>query len=1050
MSSHVLDGRDVLVNRMQKLLGTLVHSVEIASQNNLSSSHVVAEATTAGLLNRIYGWELVNANAIRQNFPGVDLIDKDRNIAVQVTATRTVEKVRHTLIEVGKSGVRYDELIVLILTNIKPTDNMCTCTVPSYTGPVKVRHIPDIFRDAMELDPIRLDDLVKFLEAEVGTIRERVSALPHLDLPPASALPATGFVGRERELAEIQSLFAQGDPMVVLTGLGGMGKTELAVRFGQNHPGLVYFVRFDTNFTRTLANMVHSIRPRLVEEDLRLEESILVKKVLTILERSTSDDLLIIDNADSDTGVLADLLKDPGYQHIRKLPLKLLLTTRSAADRAICVAPMPEEPLFQIFRNHGAELSQPEMQTLIRTVNGHTLTIDLMARTLNGRGWRKVTAEMMLTALRSNDLARQKYRKIATDYNQSTDQAQIYQHLSAVFDLSGMPEDSRRVMRCAVLLPDGGMEGECFGMSLPEPDQEALDCLLERGWLEMKQDLLTIHPIIRLICLTELKPTDADCREFLNALHGQYDETAYRPAQYRQMAELFTLAHDRLNSPHCRWLNYGGILLNTLNQHPQLHDLYHTRLPALEATLPPNSTDLATAYNYYGIALSELGRYTDALAYAQKALSIQQAELPADSVELAYSYNNVGSAQGTLGDFRTALENQLKALEILQNVLPPDHPDLVKSYGHVGSTYNDLGLHHQALEYIQVALDICKRALSPEHPLLAAACDNAGLTHSRLGHYQQALECRQLALNIRQAVLPSDHPDLATSYHSIGQSYGELGRHHDALEYHRKALAIREKALPPNHPDLALSHNHVGSSYNALSKHHHALKCHLKALTIQDKALPPEHPNLAATYNDVGYTFAYLCDYPKALEYHQKTLDISIKTLPPEHPNLATAYNNLGHIYGNLNSHRRELEYHQKALSIREKALPPDHTDLAQSYNNLGCTYGNLGDHRNALEYHQKALAIWEKALPPDHPDLACSCSNIAWAYHELGDFPSAARFMGRAAEIIGRSSLPKTHPDRINYPKWAAEFKQKADFQRKLLTQPPDLPQLPFPFPKK
>lgn len=212
MSSHILDGRDALVNRLQKLLGTLVHSVEIASQNNLSSSHVVAEATTAGLLNRIYGWELVNANAIRQNFPGVDLIDKDRKIAVQVTATRTVEKVRHTLTEVGKSGAHYDELIVLILTNIKPTDGMCTCTVPSYTGPVKVRHIPDIFRDAMELDPIRLDDLVKFLEAEVGTIRERVSALPHLDLPPASALPPTGFVGREGELAEIRSLFAQGDP----------------------------------------------------------------------------------------------------------------------------------------------------------------------------------------------------------------------------------------------------------------------------------------------------------------------------------------------------------------------------------------------------------------------------------------------------------------------------------------------------------------------------------------------------------------------------------------------------------------------------------------------------------------------------------------------------------------------------------------------------------------------------------------------------------------------------------------------------------------------
>lgn len=744
-----------------------------------------------------------------------------------------------------------------------------------------------------------------------------------------------------------------------------MGKTELAVRFGQNHPGLVYFVRFDTNFTRTLANMVHSIRPRLVEEELRLEESILVKKVLTILERSSPDDLLIIDNADSDTGVLADLLKDPGYQHIQKLPLKLLLTTRSAADRSICVAPMPEEPLFQIFRNHGAELSQPEMQTLIRTVNGHTLTIDLMARTL-ADNWVPVSVQEMLDAVRNSTLSEEDFPEVGTDYNGDLEQLHIYQRLKGVFQVAGIPPLEQQILRCATLLPAAGMDVRLFRDALTPELRRLFPGLGRRGWLSAANRLLTIHPVVRLVCRTELTPTDTDCAPFLDSLWTRYDPAQYRPDHYAQMAELFTLAHDRLNSPHCRWLNYGGILLTELDQYQQLHDLYHPRLPALEAALHPNSTDLATAYNYYGIALNQLGRYSDALAYAQKALSIQQAELPADSVELAYSYNNVGSAQDSLGNFRTALENQLKAHQILKKALPPDHPDLVKSCNHVGGTYNDLGLHHQALEYNQMALDICKQSLSPEHPLLASAYNSAGLTHSRLGHYQQALEYRQLALDIRQAVLPPEHPDLASSYHSIGYSYGELGRHHDALEYHRKALAIREKALPPDHPDLASSNNLIGSAYGALGKHHHALKCYQKALAIQEKALPPEHPNLATAYND------------------------------------------------------------------------------------LGCTYGNLGNHRKELEYQLKALAIYEKALPPDHPHLATSCNNIAWTYHELGDFPSAARFMDRAAEIIGRSSLPKTHPDRISFPKWAAELRQKADFQRKLLTQPPDLPQLPFPFPKK
>ena len=44
----ILDGRLVLTDRLQSQLGTLVSAVEIAGQNNLSSSHVVSETTLMG------------------------------------------------------------------------------------------------------------------------------------------------------------------------------------------------------------------------------------------------------------------------------------------------------------------------------------------------------------------------------------------------------------------------------------------------------------------------------------------------------------------------------------------------------------------------------------------------------------------------------------------------------------------------------------------------------------------------------------------------------------------------------------------------------------------------------------------------------------------------------------------------------------------------------------------------------------------------------------------------------------------------------------------
>ena len=836
------DSRGVLTIRLNEQLGSLVASVKVGIQNNLSLFNIVAETTLAELLNRIHGWALVNANSIRQNYPGVDLIDPQQQIAVQVTSTCTLDKVRNTLEKTGKLADRFEKLIILVITHEQPTKAMKNYALPENVKHMDIWNISDVLRDALVLSVEKLKEITDFLDGEMGSVTENVAHLQHLKLPPRSVLQSGGFVGREAELEAIRRRFDGGADEVYLTGLGGMGKTELAIHYGLHHRGTVYFARFDTSFTRTLAKMAQHIQPPLPEEELRKPEKELADTVLKLLEESSSADLLILDNVDGEQQTLAELQADPAFKSIRSLRLRRLMTTRSEAPRAISVKAMEAEPLFEIFHNHGAELTEAEMRELIQAVNNHTLTVDLIARTLNGKGWRKVTAENMLTALRGN-LKDQKYRKIATDYNQSTAQAQIYQHLSVVFDLSGMSSGSKTVMACATLLPEGGMEGECFGLSLREEEQDALDTLLERGWLEMKGGLLTIHPVIRLVCRTELAPTDEDCGEFLDRLWEQYDEKQYLPSQYTQMAELFTIAHDRLGKHHGRWLNRAGILLNGLRQYQQLHDLYHPRIKALEEVLPANSTELAAACNYYGLALNTLGHYSDALTYSQKALTIRQAELPEDDADLARSYNNVGNTFGNLGDHKKALEYKLKALKIFEQVLPPTHPDLATSYNHVGSTYGDLGDHEKALEYLLKAL------------------------------------------TIREQVLPPTHPDLATSYNNVGSTYGDLGDHKKELEYQLKALTIREQVLPPTHPELASSYNNVGSTYLHLGDHEKALEYQLKALGILEQSLPPDHPNIVIFRSNIAMTYAQMDDFIRANEYMRQALDSAERSMRG-HPKL--------------------------------------------------------------------------------------------------------------------------------------------------------------------
>lgn len=820
------EGREILTARLSQQLGMLVSSVEIAIRNNLSSSNVVAETTLAGLLNLVYGWNLVNANSISQNSPGVDLIDTERKIAIQVTSTRSMEKVRHTQKEVAKLGVTFERLIILIITNQAPTPAMTSCTIPGYTGSTEVWNIPDIFRIAKELDIDILREITVFMNKELGFTRVALEELPHLELPASSKLQASGFVGREEELAEIHRRFEKGDHLVVVTGLGGIGKTELATQYGQLYSSMVYFVRFDTSFTRTLANMARGIRPKLSENVLRQQESVLCSMVLRFLEKSKPKDLLIIDNVDSETETLADLQNDPNYNTLTNSPLKLLVTTRSYTPRSVQVSPMPNDDLIQIFQNHGADLTVPEMTDLIHAVNGHTMTIDLMARTLNGQDWRIVTAADLLTALRENTLPSQEYQKIITDYKQSPTQAQIYTHMSVVFDVSGIPDTGKSVLCCATLLPKDGMNARLFGSSFRTKEQDSLDILLNRGWLGIRNGLITIHPIIRLVCQTETPPTDEVCTNFLEALVVQCSKKDLQMDLYRQMAELLTNA----------------------------------------------------------------SRY-------------------------------LKDAQGSCA---------LVAGELWRN----------------------------------------------------------------LGDYGQALDCDLRAKSILERTLPSDDPTLALIYNNIGCNYHYMGDHHESLEYHQKALDIRKKVLSADNTALALSYDNAGSAYNSLGEHEKALEFQQKALVIMENALPPGHADLAEYYSNIGVTL------------------------------------------GALDDHCSALEYYRKAMEITENILPPEHPHLAHYFNNAGYSYSYLGDHHRAMEYQLKALAIRKAILPANHPDIALSCSNIAWLYHAAGSLREAAHYMRRAAEIIVRTSLPKTHPNQVNYPKWADQFENDAKLQLAMIAR--------------
>ena len=841
-----MNEREELIRKIKDCLA--VYAVRVDMDKGEASR--AAENFYCGLLNLILGCRLQNMNLVRANYPAIDLGDKHEGLGIQVTSTATRKKVQDTLDAMFRNHVEqeYPHMVMLItnkwIESRKPfrMDGVCRFDPEE--------DIWDTDRLLGKIDritePEKLREIRDYLTKHLHLVREPV---PALNLPLQSGMAAETFVGREKELREIAQRF-ENNQIVVLSGLGGMGKTELAIRFGREYAesgrGWAYFLHFSGSFSEMLRSNVSRIIPGYSPEG-KMEEQV-VADALAAMNRCGKEDLLIVDNADE--GSITALRRE-----LSALRMRVLVTSRQESDHGMELGQLSEEALFAIFRRHGAELEEPEMRGLIKAVDGHTMTVDLMARLLH-KERRRDTLSRLKNALSQRDLASGEFGRTESAYYASPDQARINEHLKAVFRVADMSGAEKHVLRCATLIGESGLDSEMFvqaaaarwrnllGLFLGTKQRtrmrDLVQELADKGWLLWKENDVRIHPVIRLVCMEVLKKRDRVSQAFLYGLKLQFDEKRYDHTKYRQMAEVFETASNILEDKTGYWANEAGYFLSQVAEQQR----------ALVCTLR----------------------------------SVEKKQHQPDSQNLAASHNNVGSTYGALGDHKQALTYQLKALQIRERVLPGDHPDLALSYNNVGSTYYAQGKYEDALEYLLKALGIRERVLPEDHPDLATSYNNVGATYGNLGDHEKELEYDLKALQIRERVLPGDHPDLARSYNNVGCTYSALGDHEQALTYKLKALQIRERVLPGDHPDLAVSYNNVGGTYRAMGDHEKTLEYAMKALQIWERVLPENHPNLATSFSNIAWTYHALGRLEEAAAHMRRAAEIiSRSTLPEDH-----------------------------------------------------------------------------------------------------------------------------------------------------------------------
>ncbi|KAJ7139309.1 hypothetical protein C8R44DRAFT_847374 [Mycena epipterygia] len=220
---------------------------------------------------------------------------------------------------------------------------------------------------------------------------------------------------------------------------------------------------------------------------------------------------------------------------------------------------------------------------------------------------------------------------------------------------------------------------------------------------------------------------------------------------------------------------------------------------------------------------------------------------------------NLSQTYERLGKLKEAEQLGVAVVEKQRNVLGDNHPQTLKAMGFLALIYNGLGKFTEAEELGVVVLEKQKNLLGENHPDTLRAIGNLAVTYKTLGKVKEAEELEVVVLEKKINILGENHPKTLIAIGNLAFTYTTLERWQEAQELGEVVLKKRRTVLGGNHPHTLRAMISLAATYNKLERWKEAEELGVAALSNQMDVLGDKHPwtletiqNLAVTYEQLG------------------------------------------------------------------------------------------------------------------------------------------------------------------------------------------------------
>lgn len=635
------------------------------------------------------------------------------------------------------------------------------------------------------------------------------------------------FIGREEKLQEIETVFSTQHNAVLVSGLGGIGKTSVAREYlKQNAHKYQHIAWIEQTSTLTNAFLLDNVLQtnlglHLTNED----ESYKFKAILNKLYNLTGNNLLLIDN-------YAEKVEDKALNPLSLFEFpphwKILITSREKIPQfqAIPLGVLPEAEAIELFKTHCPRktIADAELKLLLQVIGYHTLTIELLAKNYD-QSWDLNSIAELTQLLQERAIDAQALQeKVFTDH--SKEEVQLYGYLLRIFDMAKLDEQAIWLLKQFAVLPPIPIAGktilEWIGADI-QTYKPILQDLAKKGWLTSADGRdFEMHRLIQILIVKTQEPTYADCENLIQQIVAILD---YRENQVNAKEKLGVV-------------EYGENLLQKLN-------------------FEQIENEKSVLQNVLALTYQVFGQYDKARDLLELALASDLQNFGENYPAVALSQSNLATVYRDLGQYEKAQGLLEPALAYNLQNLGEAHPDVARCQSNLGLVYKDLKQYEKARKLLELALTSALQNFGETSFIVFIYRSNLASVYQDLKQYEKALDLLKLALALASQNFEKIHPNVVTCQFILASVYQNLEQYEKARNLLESVLDLYLQNFGENHPYVASCQNSLAYVYFELKNLSKSRELFENAYQIWVKTLGKTHPK-TQTAKESLYHVTYL------------------------------------------------------------------------------------------------------------------------------------------------------------------------------------------------